>query len=175
MSEKNDDDGEFVRLLTAHEPQIRGSIMILVPDWHDAQDIMQKVSVVLWSKFSTFQKGTSFLGWAMVIAKLEVKDHWKRKKRERMRFSNEFVDLVMHETESMAIELDDRRRVLQLCVSRLKPKDRELLKLRYYDGASIDDISSAVGRSCDAVYKALGRLRMALVECVRRRTVAGEA
>ena len=171
MNLENDTDA-FVRLLSAHEPQIRGSIMILVPDWHDGQDIMQRVSIVLWRKFSTFQQGTNFLAWAMVVAKLEVKDHWKRQKRERQLFSDRFVDLVAAETESRATELDQRRQVLQLCVDRLKPKDRELLHLRYYQSVSIDGISQTLGRSTDAVYKALGRLRNALAECVGKRITA---
>ena len=166
--------GEFVRLLAENEPQIRGLVMILVPDWHDAQDVMQKVSVVLWRKFGTFRPDTNFLIWAMVVAKLEVKDYWKRKKRERLCFSDDFVDLVAVESESMASELDHRRRVLKVCLDRLKARDRELLTLRYYEGASIDAISTAVGRSCEAVYKALGRVRIALVDCVKFRTIAGD-
>ena len=41
---------DFVQLLTRYEPQIRGCVLMWVPNWNDAQDVTQQVSVALWAE-----------------------------------------------------------------------------------------------------------------------------
>ena len=56
----------------------------------------------------------------------------------------------------------------QRCFDKLSEQDRELVGLRYEPGATVDSIAQKVGRSTAAVYKALGRIRTWLLECMRR-------
>lgn len=170
----DDNTAVFVRLLAQHEPQIRAGILVLVPNWHDAQDLIQQVSVTLWRKFGDYERGRSFPGWAMGIARLEVKEYWRRKARERSVFGDaidEFVDLVSDDMAALAEEIDHRRSLLKRCLDQLKPAHREVLRLRYLEGVAIDDIAVRVGRSVDAIYKSLARLRQDLFHCVNRQQV----
>ena len=72
------------------------------------------------------------------------------------------------------LRLDDRREALAACFEKLPPKDRDLLARRFAAGATTRSTSEQLGRSVEAVYKALARVREALAECVRR-TLAREA
>ena len=167
----DDNSYAFVKLLTQHEPRIRSCVMLFVPNWNDAQDVTQEVCVILWRKFDEFQPGTSFVAWALTVARLVVKDYWKRQSRERRLFRDgmdEFVNVVFDDVVSRAEELDQRRSLLKRCMDEMKPAHRELLAMRYQEGAGIEEISARVGRSVDAIYKSVSRLREALVACVDR-------
>jgi RNA polymerase sigma-70 factor (ECF subfamily) len=71
------------------------------------------------------------------------------------------------------LQLDARRDALAGCIDKLPPRERELLTQRYAEGATTQSTAAAVGRSVDAVYKSLAKLRQALFDCVTR-TLARE-
>ena len=47
----SDDGAQLMRLMSEHQRRIFGYIYTLVPDRHDAQDILQETSVVICKKF----------------------------------------------------------------------------------------------------------------------------
>ena len=167
MPPQNNAD-RFVKLWTVHEPQIRGCILLWVPAWSDAQDVAQQVSLVLWRKFDQLQPGTSFLAWALAIAKLESKNYWKRQARERRLFSDRFVDIVAQEASVMVEDMDQRRNMLKYCIDRLKPPQRQMLLRRYLQDETVEEIARMMDRSVDSVYKAIARVRSSLLKCVGR-------
>jgi RNA polymerase sigma-70 factor (ECF subfamily) len=58
-------------------------------------------------------------------------------------------------------------------VAKLRPEHRELVRLRYGQGASIETAARTTGRTVEAIYKALSRIRKMLIECVDRKLAAG--
>ena len=48
-----------MRLFSTHQPQIFAYILTLLPAWHDAEEVMQETSVVLWNSFGEFEPGIS--------------------------------------------------------------------------------------------------------------------
>ena len=68
-----DRNKQLMRLMTQHQRRIFGYIYTLVPDRHDAEDILQETSVVVCEKFEQFQPGTDFVAWACQIAYWEVR------------------------------------------------------------------------------------------------------
>ena len=53
--------GEFVELLTASHDKLLGYLLSLLGRWHDAQDVLQRVSLLMWQKFESFEQGTDFV------------------------------------------------------------------------------------------------------------------
>ena len=159
----------FIRLFTANEPRLRGFAMSLIPNRADAEDVLQQANLVLWKKFDQFQLGTNFFAWASRIVYLESRDFRKRKLRSRVRFGNEFLEQVATEAAEMGDELGDRERLLGDCVDRLKADDRELLRMRYESDSEPAGIADTLGRSVEAIYTALSRVRRKLMDCVDRK------
>ena len=87
-----------------------------------------------------------------------------------MRLSRVFLDRVAETAAEQAdlLRLDERRDALAGCIEKLAPRDRELLACRFADGATTQSTSERVGRSVEAVYKALAKLRQTLFDCVQR-------
>ena len=75
----------------------------------------------------------------------------------------------------MGEEFEERQRALGDCIARLRPEQRNILRLRYEEGGNIESIAQQVGRTTDAIYLVLSRMRKALIDCVGRKLRLGEA
>jgi RNA polymerase sigma-70 factor (ECF subfamily) len=62
--------------------------------------------------------------------------------------------------------LQARRLVLPGCMRKLPPSDRELIEQRYLDSNTVVEIARQSGRSANTLYKALERIRHALLKCI---------
>src|SRR5688500_10238609 len=82
---------EFVRLLGENQRRISLYVMGLVPNWNDAEEIVQETTVVLWQEFAEFESGSNFAAWACKVAYFGVLAWRKRRSREKLQFSSEFL------------------------------------------------------------------------------------
>ncbi|MCP6756330.1 hypothetical protein NL533_32385, partial [Klebsiella pneumoniae] len=64
---------------------------------------------------------------------------------------------------------DMRHQALAMCLDKLRDVDRQPVDLRYYSETSVQHVAEQVGRSTDAVYKAINRIRWSLLDCIQRR------
>ncbi len=169
------DPAHFMELYSAHEMRLRGYVQSLVPHWSDAEDIVQRCSLILWKRFSQFEPGTNFFAWACQIVRFEVLKYRKTAAREKMVFGDAFIDAVAKHTIKNCDDLQTRIKFLQECVGKLSADHRELLRLRYDEGRSVGSVAKTLDRPIDGVYKAISRIRLALHSCVSRRIEEGRA
>jgi RNA polymerase sigma-70 factor (ECF subfamily) len=158
----------FVRLLGQNQRRIFLYVMSMVPNWNDAEEIIQETNLVLWREFARFQPGTNFTAWACKVALHQVLAWRKRVKRCRLEFSPAFLEAVAEEATGAADVLEERSHCLARCIEKLPADRRQLLKLRYNDGLAIETIARQLARTDEAIYRALSRIRRALHECVTR-------
>ena len=159
---------EFMTHFTRNEPRLRGFVLALVPHWADAEEILQRTNSVLWEKFGRFEPGSDFFAWSCQIARYEVLHHRRSQARQRVYFDQSLLDELASEMATMRDEFDERLSALTECVGRLKEGDRRLIAARYEEGGTAASAASAVGRSVDAAYKSLARVRKALMDCIER-------
>jgi RNA polymerase sigma-70 factor (ECF subfamily) len=162
----------FLRLFTAAEPALRAFVRALVPTLADADDVMQEVAVVLWSKFAGYDSSRPFRGWAFGIAKLEVLGWQRDRARDRHVFGSEITQLIAVEIEERSDRLAAQRRALEACLERLPAAQRQLVRAAYAPGTRINDVAGSLQESVAAIYKRLHRIRLSLVECTRRQIAA---
>ena len=160
----------LVTLLARHQRQLLGYIHTMVPRIQDAEDIFQETCEVICEKFDTFSPGTDFLAWACEISRWRVRAARTTFARSKVTFSDELVQQLSQTIAAMRHELDLRSDALEQCMEKLPDRDRQLVIARYSLGASIEEAAEQNGRSLDAAYKALARIRRVLYDCVSRRT-----
>ena len=165
---------EYVKLLGQHQRRIAMYVMSLVPSWSDAEDIIQETNMVIWREFDRFELGTNFPAWACKIAFHQVLAYRKRRQRDRLQLSTEFLEAVAEEAAASAEQLEERHHALAGCIEKLQQPHRQIVQLRYSDGSSIEVIADQVGRTVGALYRVLSRIRKTLHECVSR-TLSTEA
>jgi RNA polymerase sigma-70 factor (ECF subfamily) len=171
MADDHDRTREFVRLLQAHDRQLHGFILALVSDWNVADDLVQQTSIRLWEQFDQYRAGEDFGVWARVIARYQVLNYFNTLRRDRHVFSDAFVETVCSRAEQMESQ-QQRRSALQKCLSDLQERQRDLIGRCYAPGASIKSVAASLGRSLEATYKSVQRIRLALHDCVQRRLEA---
>lgn len=167
---KEDDRREqFVALFVRHEAAIHSFVLTLLTDLDEAEDVMQQASMTMWRKFDQFTPGTSFRNWAFQVAKFTAMNHLTKVRRDRHRFQAELLELLADQAIERSEKLESQRRALAFCLERMPAEDRQLLSGCYSEGSSIRAVAEELGRTANAIYKQLNRLRAALLKCVETR------
>jgi RNA polymerase sigma-70 factor (ECF subfamily) len=164
---------EFAALCAEHERRLYTYILALVANRTETEEILQETLLVLWEKFDTFTAGTNFLAWAYAVARLEVLKHRERQSRERRVLSLEAVYAISTEIYTATDTLDQRHAALAECLDKLTERQRTIVQQRYQAGMAIDSLAERLGRSRDAVYQILSRIRRSLEQCIDRSIASG--
>ena len=159
---------QFVLNWTRCEPRVFAYIYTLLPNWADAQDVLQETGILLWQKFEEFTSGTDFVRWACRVAYFEVQKHRHRERARKISLSDSFVDLLAERMNNSCEELQSVLAALGPCVERLKSPERKLIRMHYVLGASVKSVAAQLGHSREAAYKSLQRVRRKLFDCIHR-------
>ena len=164
----------FLGLFLKAQGRIFAYILTLLPHRNDAEDVMQEASKFMWEKFDERNPPKDFAAWGCRIAYFRIKEYRRACRRQRVTFSDEILEQMSGTMveETMALQLEERHEALVHCLGKLGRRDRELLVERFEEGASTLSTAKRVGRSVDAVYKAMARVRRMLYDCVERRLAA---
>jgi RNA polymerase sigma-70 factor, ECF subfamily len=160
----------FLRLFLQNQRGLYAYVLTLLPNRADADDVLQETSLVMWDKFDADAPPTDFLAWGRRIAYHKVLDFYKKATRAQARLSRVFVERIAQSTsiEAESLRSEERRTALAACIEKLPPRDRDLLNRRFAEGATTVSTSEQLGRSVEAVYKALAKLRQSLFDCVQK-------
>ena len=165
----------FLGLFLKAERRIFAYIFTLLPNRTDAEDVLQEVSKLMWEKFDEADPPGDFVALGLPDRLLQGDGAPADQRRDRVIFSDAMLERVAETVSEHAdaLQLDERHEALACCLGKLSRGDRQLLDERFKDGATVRSVAERLGRSADAVYKALARVRRALHDCVER-TIAAE-
>jgi RNA polymerase sigma-70 factor (ECF subfamily) len=160
---------KFTRRWTEAQPIVAGYLSAVVPDFQEAEDLLQEVAVILLRKFPEYDAKRPFVGWAIGIAKLEVLMARRSHARNRLLYQGDLLERLGDACEELAPELEERSHALRECVRALQGRANELLRLRYEEALEPRTIAARVGMAIVAVRVALSRTRASLRECIERK------
>lgn len=164
-----DSSTEFVTLLARHDRALTLYVYSLVPQTADADDILQQTKLILWKHFADFQIGTNFMAWARKTAFYQILAYRRKSKRDPLPLSDDMLDLVSEKVASLTDHDQTRQEALESCLHQLTADHRRLVLLRYQEDLEVDEIAQKISSTPGAVYRALSRLRLTLVDCVTNR------
>jgi RNA polymerase sigma-70 factor (ECF subfamily) len=154
---------------TKAQPMVAAFIASLVPDFHQAEDVLHQVAVILVRKFAEYDRTQPFEAWAIGMARLEVLKHRRQFAQEKHVFDEALVTLVSEEFVAFREEFDGRRQALAECLKQLKGRFLQVLQLRYFEGLEPTAIGERWSMPTGAVRAVLHRARQALRRCIERR------
>jgi RNA polymerase sigma factor (sigma-70 family) len=163
------DKNDLLRLLVAERGPLLGFIASLARDRDLAEDVFQTLVVLTSEKCPRVDSRERFLSWARTAARFEVNNALR--KRQRTITLDEDVLTLLEGQWATA----DRRPAtamgdaLEQCLGQLTPGVRQMLRLRFEDDLSGEDLARAVGRTVNAVYVGLSRAYRSLAGCVEAR------
>ena len=167
-SESSPRTEQLVLLLTRHQEALFRYIFSLVACEADARDILQETSLALYRKFDQYDAARPFLPWAYRFAYLQVQKHREKASRSPLLFGEDVMDLLAHDRERMEPELDERLQLLDGCLGKLTPQDKELVTSRYAMRQGAEEMMQRFAMSRRTLFRNLELLRQRLHECVTR-------
>lgn len=164
-ADQTDAHERFTRLLLESEPVMLRSILVLVPNRADAREIVQETAVALWRQFDSYDPERPFLNWAMGFARIETRRFLARQQR-RAQLSEQAMEVLQQEMEQEQGFASAIEKHLATCLGKLPEKQRRIIQGYYHDGRSPQWLSEKEGRTIEAIYKAIQRIRADLQVCI---------
>ena len=144
----------------------------LLGNYAAADDILQEAMLVVVKKYDQFQEGTSMLAWCRSIVRIEVLRAKQRQRRERTladRVLDDAIDAAFDEfqTARRHDEAESWREAARRCLERVPDRGQGVLRARFADELSYQQIAERLGMTIEAVRKALFRLKRQVRSCVK--------
>lgn len=160
-------EGDFMRLLMLNEPALRAFARTMLPDWSLVDEAIQEASVTLWQKFGQLDCEAGFLPWAKVIVRFKCLSLIGTLRRDRLVFSDRVLELLADEAESLdANHQAAAMKALRRCLDKFSDPHQQLLLAPFATDGGVKTMAAQAGKSPNALYKLLGRLRCKLATCV---------
>ncbi len=169
MSHTALNQGQVARLLMQHRTSLYGYLYACVRNHADAEDVLQNVCVAVMESFDQLRDESGFLpcgarspgGVSWPIAG-SAPARW-RSIPKWFRALAEAADRVEERRPA-----SEQQAALMACLETLPPTSRRLIAQRY-DGVDAATLASRFGRSVQAVYAQIKRIKTALRSCVEQR------
>jgi RNA polymerase sigma-70 factor (ECF subfamily) len=161
----------LARLWTEAQPTVGAYLLSLLPDFHQAEDALQQVAVLLVREFDKYDVSRPFLPWAMGVARNVA----LKSRREAARsWQHPLGDALLDQIEAAFAEEAEAgkhlRRALRECLHKQPAKILELLRWRYAHDLRPGLVATQMGLTAGAVRVMLHRAREVLRRCIRRAT-----
>jgi len=162
---------EFVSALTAAHGRLLGYLRGLLGRRHDAEDVLQRASMLMWQKFGSFAAGTDFIAWASTICFYEAKNFLRLAARSPLHFDDDLLATLSTERLEDLPSREQRLRALEVCYASLGKAEQRLVRAAYLerDQGGIGTLAAELQRAPQTLYNKLNHLRRLLAECVQRR------
>ena len=160
---------EVVGRLMSHRHRLYAFIAKQLVNHTDVEDVLQKTSIVVWRKAGSYDPKRSFFHWACGIAHNEARNFLRTRGRGRLHFDPDLVETLAGEAEGEGDTSAARLEALRVCMSTLEERQRTIVEGSYGGRATITELAVRLGRSRDALYKQLSRIRAKLLDCIRKR------
>lgn len=168
------DQQAYASLMKRYKKAVYFMILKMIRDADDAEDLTMEAFAKAFRNLHKFKKDYTFSTWLFRIATNNAIDFIRKKKLKTMSLNNTMTD---DGGNSVTIDIEDddnnpqdefiksqRKEMVRLFVSKLPAKYRKLVKLRYFDELSYDEIAAELGKPLGTVKAQLHRSRELLFE-----------
>lgn len=145
-------------------------------NFHLAEDVFQDVCVKAIGHESGFETVGHLVNWARLTGRNRAIDLLRARDGKYEGLSEELLDSLATVWPDEALETQRQKQAaLERCMERLTRNNREIIRLRYFEGRSSGDIARLLGRKLETVYQSLARIHKALAECVSSQRLRWES
>jgi len=162
-------EGIFLRLLSSSYNDIYYSVLAIVGNRTETEDVIQDVCILLWQKFDDFDTETDFRKWACAFA-FNLSKAYVRKQRRRRGFglSDDILGTISRMQSAGGELFELRRELLQNCLKKLSRKDQQFLLECHGRRSSPVKFAQRERIPVATAYTRLSRLRKVLHDCISR-------
>ncbi|MBW9111303.1 RNA polymerase sigma factor [Microbacterium ureisolvens] len=159
----------FDDLFRAYHSLILTAAFNRLNDLGDAEDVTAEVFSAAWRHRGEHELVFT-LRWLYATLRNVVGNEYRRRARTARRYQR----LAAEATESTVLAVDDEAIMLRQIVSRLRPEDRELIWMAYWEELTREEMAEVLGCSVGAVKVRLLRARERLKSLLETREPVGD-
>ena len=157
------DAAAYGTLVERYERAALAAALSVLQDVHAAQDVVQDVFVLCFTKLASLRDGSRFGPWLLKTVGREAVHASRRSRRMRIERS----DVEPYASDDDRLLSDERERLLR-CVQALPANERAAVSLRYFEGHGVNDIARITGSAVGTITKQLSRAIQRLREQLTR-------
>ena len=159
------DEEAFVNLMRAHYAFVYAVVIGIVDNPHDAEEIVQDTFFNAYRGLADLEDTKKFKTWLAKIARNRALN-WLRDQRLDTVSINEVSEHALSSSDAPDEQLIHReqRELIRRAIETLSPKEREIARSYYLEGASYDELTSAHGLSYKAISVRLSRAKQKLAK-----------
>jgi len=159
---------DILQTLMKWRTRLSAATWVVVRNTHAAEDIFQNVALKAMTREVSFETESALLSWAFITARREGIDWSRRHQREALSLDVEVLGLLEREWQAAPSHPSGTTiEALQDCLAEAPEPARRLLRLRYFDGYSCEEVAEQMGIGLNAIYKRISRLHQSLKECIQ--------
>jgi RNA polymerase sigma-70 factor (ECF subfamily) len=156
----------FERALRPHLPMLFAYSRAIVGDFHAAEDVVQETAQIAYRKLNFLIPEADFAGWLKAIARRQALAA-RRKLTRTSLVAEEVIERVYQDLASAA---EGRQgEALAECLDGLEGRSADVVKAHYFDGVKLTELAPRMDMTPVAVRQLLHRVRVILLDCMRRR------
>jgi len=144
-------------------------ISVLMGGASEAADVLQETNLAVLKDESSYDPSRPFMFWVRGVARNRIQRFYRARSRDKLIFDEDLMDSL---AEQMPCSTDDlpleELVLLEHCMERLVPKQREMITARYMRGEAVKSIAARENSSEGAVSVLLYRIRRLLANCIER-------
>jgi RNA polymerase sigma-70 factor (ECF subfamily) len=175
------DEAAWRELVARHTRRVFGLAYRFTGRVDEAEDLTQEVFVKVYQTLGRYRESDGpFGGWLMAVARNHAIDHYRRRKQERLRRTDDPAVLetvpAAHEHPVAGLEREERRRLVHSGLAALPPDLRVPLILCDLQERPYEEIASELGIPLGTVKSRINRARLELAKRLlgRHRGLAGD-
>ena len=92
IDRETEGQARVTQLLMRHRTELYAYLLASIRNLHDAEDLLQDVSLAASTSWSQYRPGTPFLAWAREIARRRILDFAKRRGRRHALLEPEVLE-----------------------------------------------------------------------------------
>ena len=163
---------EFEAWVKEHQSGLRAFIRALGTDEAWVDDLAQEAFIVAYRRLDQFEPGTDFGKWLRSIARFLVANERRKEVRRCRLLPFAIVDVLLESESEDTVEpaVADLVQAMRECVDQLPARSRDLLQQRYAANDNATAVARRLGINADAVRQQLLRIRVAVKECIEKKT-----
>jgi RNA polymerase sigma factor (sigma-70 family) len=173
------DQAAFAELLSRYKKPVYHMVLKMVRNVDDAEDLTIEAFSKAFKNLARFKKDYTFSTWLFRIATNNAIDFIRKKKLNTFSLNTSFSD---DNGDSVNIDVEDSEltpdeaaintqkiELVRMFVTKLPPKYQRLVKLRYFDELSYEEIAQTIEAPLGTVKAQLHRARELMYELVKNK------
>jgi RNA polymerase sigma-70 factor (ECF subfamily) len=162
----------FAQFFT-HRTMLRAYLRAMLRDVDLVDDTLSDVAIEVVRCWGAYDPALPFGPWARGMARRLALKRLRGRRRVELGLPDDVLESLGEAMDQIGdrVSAEAQKRQLRRCLEGLSGRNRELIRLRYFEEQRLEVIAGQAQRSMGALYTAFSRIHAALLRCMEKANV----